>query len=226
MDRARKILALCLAAVFLVTLTVYAAAKKKDYSFKVKQNGVNVFIQYTENALSRRTKMAWLKNSKNKIVLSWKNRNPKKIYRLKGGMYCNYFPYNINMQRFKPGKYVFYVGQYGNVKGVRFTYAGSTYVKYNSSKVIRNNNGDLVQRFYFKRNNAKGKMIHAQIYNSKNQLIRSFKFKSGASNQLFTFNWNGWPGKNSVKRCPRGVYTLKYWVEGSSPRTAKFKLAI
>lgn len=78
MDRARKITALCLAAVFLVTLTVYAATKAKNYAFKVKQNGVNVFIQYTENAPSRRTKMAWLKNSKNKIVLSWKNRNPKK----------------------------------------------------------------------------------------------------------------------------------------------------
>lgn len=226
MDRARKIAALCLAAVFLVTLTVFAAAKVKGYSAKVKHNGTNVFIQVMENAYSTPTESAYLKDSKNKVLLRWKDHKPQKVYRMKDGTLTSYFPYNINMYRFKPGKYMLVTRSYKWNRAVPFTYAGRTYLQYKSTKVVRNNNGDLVQRFYFRRGNAKGKMLNAQIYNSKNQLVRSFKFKSGNSNQLFTFNWNGWPGKNSASRCPRGVYTLKYWVDGASPKTAKFRLAI
>ena len=130
------------------------------------------------------------------------------------------------MYRYKPGKYTLVTRSFNRNIAVPFTYTGRTFLQYHSSNVVRNNNGDLVQRFYFKRGNANGKMINAQIFNNKNQLVRAFKFKSGNSNQLFTFNWNGWPGQNAANRCPRGVYTLKYWVDGASPRTAKFRLAI
>ena len=224
MDRARKITALCLSAVFLVTLTVYAASK--SYFTKVRYNGTVVNVQVTEGNYITTSQSAYLKDSKNKVLLRWKDHKPAKAYRGKDNNIYSYFPYSINMYRYKPGKYKLVTHSFNRTISVPFTYAGRTFLQYRSSKVVRNNNGDLVQRFYFRRSNAKGKMIHAQIYNSKNQLIRTFKFKSGASNQLFTFNWNGWPGKNSVRRCPRGVYTLKYWVDGASPRTAKFKLAI
>ena len=226
MDRARKISALCLAAVFLVTLTVYAASKA--YFTKVKHNGTVVSVQVTEGNYITTSQSAYLKNSKNKILLTWKDHKPAKAYRAKDdkSKIYSYFPYNINMYRYKPGKYKLVTHSFNRTISVPFTYSGRTSLQYRSSKVVRNNNGDLVQRFYFRRSNAKGKMINAQIYNSKNQLVRAFKFKSGASNQLFTFNWNGWPGKNAANRCPRGVYTLKYWVDGASPKTAKFRLAI
>lgn len=226
MDRARKISALCLTAVFLVTLTVYAASKA--YFTKVKHNGTVVSVQVTEGNYITTSQSAYLKNSKNKILLTWKDHKPAKAYRAKDdkSRIYSYFPYNINMYRYKPGKYKLVTHSFNRTISVPFTYAGRTSLQYRSSKVVRNNNGDLVQRFYFRRSNAKGKMINAQIYNSKNQLVRAFKFKSGGSNQLFTFNWNGWPGKNAANRCPRGVYTLKYWVDGASPKTAKFRLAI
>ena len=224
MDRARKITALCLAAVFLVTLTVYAASK--GYFTKVKHNGTIVNVKVTEGNYIKTSQRAYLKDSKNKVLLSWKDHKPSKAYRGKDGKIYSYFPYSINMYRYKPGKYKLVTRSFNRSIVVPFTYAGRTSLQYHSSKVVRNNNGDLVQRFYFKRSNAKGKMVNAQIFNNKNQLVRAFKFKSGSSNQLFSFNWNGWPGKNAAKRCPRGVYTLKYWVDGASPRTAKFRLAI
>jgi len=226
MDRARKITALCLTAVFLVTLTVYAASK--SFFTKVRHNGTIVNVQVTEANYITTSQSAYLKDSKNRVLLRWKDHKPAKAYRAKNdkSRIYSYFPYNINMYRCKPGKYKLVTRSFNRNIIVPFTYAGRTLLQYHSSKVVRNNNGDLVQRFYFKRNNAKGKMINAQIYNNKNQLVRAFKFKSGSSNQLLSFNWNGWPGKNAANRCPRGVYTLKYWVDGASPRTAKFRLAI
>ena len=226
MDRARKITALCLTTLFLITLTVYAASK--SYFTKVRYNGTIVNVQVTEGNYITTTQRAYLKDSKNKVLLSWKDHKPTKAYRAKDdkSKIYSYFPYNVNMYRYKPGKYKLVTHSFNRNIIVPFTYTGRTLLQYHSSKVVRNNNGDLVQRFYFKRNNAKGKMINAQIYNNKNQLVRAFKFKSGASNQLLSFNWNGWPGQNAANRCPRGVYTLKYWVDGASPKTAKFRLAI
>ena len=226
MDRARKISALCLAAVFLVTLTVYAASK--SYFTKVRHNGTIVNVQVTEGNYISTSQSAYLKDSKNKVLLRWKDHKPVKAYRAKDdkNRIYSFFPYNINMYRYKPGKYTLVTHSFNRNISVPFTYAGRTFLQYHSSKVMRNNNGDLVQRFYFKRSNARGKMINAQIYNNKNQLVRAFKFKSGNSNQLLSFNWNGWPGQNAANRCPRGVYTLKYWVDGASPKTAKFRLAI
>ncbi len=68
MDRARKITALCLAAVFLFTLTVYAASK--GYFTKVKHNGTIVNVKVTEGNYIKTSQRAYLKDSKNKVLLS------------------------------------------------------------------------------------------------------------------------------------------------------------
>ena len=78
MDRARKITALCLAAVFLVTLTVYAATKAKNYAFKVKQNGVNVFIQYTKMHQAAEPRWRGSRTAKTRLFLAGKIVTQKK----------------------------------------------------------------------------------------------------------------------------------------------------
>ncbi len=227
MDRTRKIIALCLAAVFLVTLTVYAAVS--GVSCKATFKGTNGLIWMTAQGRTSQ-RGAYIKDSKNKTIMRFKVSNPQKIYK-KNNVSYGYYAYRFNMYRFKPGKYTLvtykpYFSWSEDGISIPFTYTGRTLLQYHSTKVVRNSNGDLVQRLYFKRNNARGKMLHFQIFNSKNKLVRSFKFKSGNSNQWFSFNWNGWAGKNAARRSPRGVYRVKYWVDGSSPRTAKFRLAL
>ena len=229
MDRARKIIALSLAAVFLVTLTVFAAR----VGGKVRFNGRTGSIWFTETADRAYTRTAYMLNNKNKVVIRWKSSYPQKRYNSKMGP-INYYSYRVNMGNLPAGKYTMLTerdskdGYWGSPETiwVKFNYAGTTFLRYHSTKVIRNNNGDLMQRLYFKRNNARGKGLHFQIFNNKNQLLRTYNFKSGNSNQWFCFDWNGWAGKNSARRSPRGVYTVKYWVDGSSPRTAKFRLAL
>lgn len=227
MDRARKITALCLAAVFLVTLTVYAAIS--GVSTKVTFKGTSGYIGMTAQGRTS-ARGAFIKDGKNKTIMRFKPVNPQKIYK-KNNVSYGYYAYRFNMYGLKPGNYslVTYKPYYSWSEdgiSIPFTYSGATFLQYHSTKVVRNNNGDLVQRLYFKRNNARGKKLHFQIFNSKNQLLRTFIFKSGNSNQWFSFNWNGWAGKNAARRSPRGVYRVKYWVDGSTPRTAKFRLAL
>ena len=227
MDRARKIIALTLAAVFLVSITVLAAVK--GLSSKLTFNGTNGFAWfYWADHTSQRG--GYIQDSKNKTILRFKVSNPQKIYKKNNTRY-GYYTYRFNMSKFKPGKYklITYTPYYNwgeDYLTTTFTYPGATFLKYHSTKVIRNNNGDLMQRLYFRRNNARGKGLHFQIFNSKNQLLRTYNFKSGNSNQWFCFDWNGWAGKNAARRSPRGVYTVKYWVDGRSPSTAKFRLAL
>ena len=124
MDRARKITALCLVAVFLVTLTVYAASK--SFFAKVRHNGTVVNVQVTEGNYSNTSQSAYLKNSKNKVLLRWKDHKPAKAYRGKDGKIYSYFPYNINMYRYKPGKYKLVTRSFNRNIVVPFTYTGRT----------------------------------------------------------------------------------------------------
>ena len=231
MDRARKIIALSLVAVFLVTVTVFAAVK--GHSSKFTFNGTSGFAwTYLANRISQR--QGYILNSKNQKIIAFRAMNPQKIYKKNNTRY-GYYTYRFNMAQHKPGNYKLVTYRktdpgwewYENEKVVTpFKYPGATHLQYHSTKVIRNNNGDLMQRLYFRRNNARGKGLHFQIFNNKNQLLRTYNFKSGNSNQWFCFDWNGWAGKNASRRSPRGIYTVKYWVDGRSPRTAKFRLAL
>ena len=227
MDRARKIIALSLVAVFLVTVTVFAAVK--GFSSKVTFNGTKGFA-WMSWAGHTSQRGAYILDSKNKRIANFKVMKPQKVYKKNNTTY-GYYSYRLNMSRFKAGKYklVTYKPYYNwgeEYITIPFTYPGASFLQYHSTKVIRNDNGDLMQRLYFKRNNARGKGLHFQIFNNKNQLVRSFNFKSSNSNQWFCFDWNGWATKNSGRRSPRGVYTIKYWVDGRSPRTVKFRLAL
>ena len=225
MIRPKKIIAFCLAAVFLVSLTVYAASKA--YWYKVKQNGTIVNIQVTEREIIKINQAATLKNSKNQVVWRWKRHNAAKTYLTKGSSNrCYYFPYSLNMYRFPPGKYTLVTDSYLKKISVPFTYTGGPVLKYHSTKVMTNSDGDMVQSFWFRRSNLNGKMINVQVFNNKNQMVFSRRFKSGRGNQIVMVDWNGWPSRNASKRCPRGVYTLKYWAGNSAPKTMKFRLAL
>ena len=227
MIRPKKIIAFCLAAVFLISLTVYAAST--DYFVKVWQKGTLVNIYVTEMGMERKilTQRAYLKNSKNKVVWRWKERKPVKRYRAKNSATYYCFPYNLNMYRFPPGKYVLVThSSFLGDKRAAFTYTGGPVLQFHSTKVMRNSDGDLVQSFRFRRSNLNGKMINIQVFNNKNQMVFSRRFKSGRSNQMVYVDWNGWPSRNASNRCPRGIYTLKYWAGNSAPKTRKFRLAL
>mgnify|MGYP000181703188 FL=1 len=77
-----------------------------------------------------------------------------------------------------------------------------------------------------KRNNSTGKTCYAQIFNKNNKLVYSTKYKARNANQDFAFSWNGWASGNSGKKCAKGIYTVKYWMDGVNPKTAKFRLSI
>ena len=98
--------------------------------------------------------------------------------------------------------------------------------RFRASKIIRKGNGDVYQRLYFKKNNSTGKTCYAQIFNKNNKLVYSTKYKAKNANQDFAFSWNGWASGNSGKKCAKGVYTVKYWMDGVNPKTAKFRLSI
>ena len=223
MIRPKKIIAFCLATVFLISLTVYAASK--DHFVKTWQKGTFVNIYVTERSSVNFDQRATLKNSKNKVVWRWKEHKPVKRYKKDRDTY-HCFPYKLNMYRFPPGKYVLVTYSFKNSISVPFTYTGGPVLQYHSSKVMRNSDGDLVQSFRFRRSNLNGKMINVQVFNNKNQMVFSRRFKSGRSNQMVIVDWNGWPSRNASNRCPRGIYTLKYWAGNSAPKTRKFRLAL
>jgi len=226
MKRVRKITLLCLAMVFLIALTVWAADrcsyKMSPFSGTKGFIGVNMYSPYSYEVRQN----ACIVNSKNKKVLNWKDHKHSKQYKAKKGGYIYYYPYRFNMGKLGTGKYRLVINRGYDSYSIPFTYARRPYLKYHSSKVIRLNNGDLVQRFKFYRSNAKGKKLHFQIFNNKNKMVYSRTVKSGGSDKMYWFNWNGWPGKNAANRCPRGVYRLKYWYDGVSPKVVNFRLAL
>jgi hypothetical protein len=237
MIRLKRIMVLCLAALFLVNLTVYAALAPDSFTYKVSQDGTVMSIQTWECFLNTNNQKSVqhnvrLKDSSGRVIYSRDAHTYDGTGTREGTYkYYAYFPYRINMVKCNPGKYTLVINcwtKYGvsAQRVIPFTYGGAPVLKFSSTKVIRNNNGDVVQRFSFSRANVSGKMFHAQIFNSRNQLVRSFNFSAGNSNQPISFSWNGWPGGNSAIRCPKGVYTVKYWIDGLSPRTANFTLAL
>ncbi|MBR1511361.1 MAG: hypothetical protein IJ625_01730, partial [Acidaminococcaceae bacterium] len=93
MDRARKIIALSLAAVFLVSITVLAAVK--GLSSKLTFNGTNGFAWfYWADHTSQRG--GYIQDSKNKTILRFKVMNPQKIYKKNNTRY-GYYTYRFNM---------------------------------------------------------------------------------------------------------------------------------
>ena len=101
MDRARKIIALSLVAVFLVTVTVFAAVK--GFSSKVTFNGTKGFA-WMSWAGHTSQRGAYILDSKNKRIANFKVMKPQKVYKKNNTTY-GYYSYRLNMSRFKAGKY-------------------------------------------------------------------------------------------------------------------------
>ena len=229
MKRIHKITALSLMAVLVCAATVWAAINHK-ISYKYRLRGVTATLQetHTNNYGSCFSHEAKLVDSKNKTIFSWPKATygkPHKSVR-NNGVYTSVWNYKFSTFKMAPGKYRFITKCYNGNKTYAINYAGQSVINYRKTKAIRQNNGDLVQRFYLSRNRLNNKVIHVQIFNSKNKLVYSLNRKSNNSNQDFTFNWNGWPNGTSVNKCPKGVYTLKYWADGVNPKTVRFRLAL
>lgn len=232
MTRIQKITALSLLAFFLCALTAWAYIPH-SVKYRLKFTGSRAALQelHTKDQYCY-GHYARLVNSKNKTVYNWGimiHDKPQKIVysTIKGeNASTSIWNYKFDMSRLAPGKYTFKTHCAYYNSSYTFNYIGKPYLRFRSTKAIRQNDGDVVQRFYLSRNRLNNKFINVQIYNSQNKLVYSMKRKSNNTMQDFTFNWNGWPRGNSATKCPRGTYTLKYWADGINPKTVKFRLAI
>jgi len=229
MNRVQKILLICLGVVLLFSLTAWAAKKVNRGPIRFGRiNGPFGSAQvYLTNYYNQKME-AWIKNSKGKKVIRFKDRYAKKSYKIKGAPdFRSYqYPYKFNMGKLPAGKYSFTTQHNYITDTVVFNYAKKPVFKYKYTKAVRNNNGDMMQRFFFMRGNLKGKRMHVQIFDKKDRMVYSRTVKSGDSTQNFVCGWNGWPTRNAARRCPKGMYRLKYWADGFSPRTVNFRLAI
>ena len=101
MIRVKRIMALCLAAVFLVNLTAYAALNPSWFTYKVRQDGTVMFIQTWECFLNQNHQKAAthelrLKDSSGKVIYSLKRHKYNKFGTREGNYkYYAFFPYTI-----------------------------------------------------------------------------------------------------------------------------------
>lgn len=227
MKRLKVVLGACLAMLVGFTALAWAATQ---YKTTIKVNGTKLNVQrYVEGKGPMKDK-AVLLNKDNKVVVRWKQRELKKWY-YDGDKYFRFVPYSYDMKNLKPGRYRLVTtssfGKGGAVKKtVNISYKPQSKMQFRASKIIRKGNGDVYQRLYFKKNNSTGKTCYAQIFNKNNKLVYSTKYKARNANQDFAFSWNGWASGKSGKKCAKGVYTVKYWMDGVNPKTAKFRLSI
>lgn len=230
MKRWQTILSSCLVVLLMLTSVVWAASK---YKTQIKVTGSKLAVQHCVVGNGKLKESAVLINKKNKIIARWKARTSNKWYKVydDGWKDIRFIPYTIDMSEYSAGRYRFVATTvFENKRTVKSTnwinYKPKLLMKYSQTKVVRNANGDILQRLYFKKNGSKGKYCYAQIFDKSNKLVYSVKHKSQNNSQDFSFGWNGWGRNTSAKKCPKGIYTVKYWMDGVNPKTAKFRLSI
>ena len=203
MKRLKVVLVACLAMLVAFTALAWAATQ---YKTTIKVNGTKLNVQrYVEGKGPMKDK-AVLLNKDNKVVVRWKQRELKKWY-YDGDKYFRFVPYSYDMKNLKPGRYrLVTTSSFGKGGAVKKT----VNISYKPQS----------------KNNSTGKTCYAQIFNKNNKLVYSTKYKARNANQDFAFSWNGWASGNSGKKCAKGVYTVKYWMDGVNPKTAKFRLRI
>ncbi|MDO4921850.1 MAG: hypothetical protein Q4E64_08525 [Phascolarctobacterium sp.] len=230
MKRWQTILSSCLIALLMLTSVVWAATK---YKTQTKIDGTKLTVQHYVVGSGKIKNSAVLFDKKNKIVARWNPVTSNKWYKIYENGYkdIRFLHYVIDTGTLAAGKYRFVATTtFDNKRTVKDThvinYKPKLTMKYNRTKVVRNSNGDILQRLYFKKSGSKGKTCYAQIFDKRNKLVHSVKYKAQNGNQDFAFSWNGWGRGTSAKKCPKGIYTVKYWMDGVNPKTAKFRLSI
>lgn len=227
MKRLKMIFCIFLAGVFAATALAWAATQ---YKTTVKVAGSRLTVQRYIEGKGPLKDNAKLLNKDNKIVARWKQRTCGKWY-YDGDKYFRFIPYTYDMKKLPPGRYRLVTSSKfekgGAVKKtININYKPQSKMQYSKTKIIRQENGDVLQRLYFKKQYSTGKTCYAQIYDKNNRLVHSVKYKAKNANQDFAFSWNGWRSGNSSKKCAKGMYTVKYWMDGVNPKTAKFRLSI
>ena len=230
MRRWKIIFGSCL-VVLVTTLSLAWAAQ--EYKTQVKLSGTKLSVQHLVQGKDKIKESAVLLNKNNKIVARWKPRTTNKWYKdyQDGWKYFRYISYTMDMQKLPAGTYRFVttttLANKQTFKETRkLNYKPKQTMQYSRTKIVRNENGDVFQRLYFKKSGSAGKQCYAQIFDKNNKLVHSVKYKAKNGNQDFAFSWNGWGRGKSAKKCPKGMYTVKYWMDGVNPKTAQFRLSI
>ena len=230
MRRWKMIFGSCLVLLFTTLSLAWAA---QEYKTQVKLSGTKLSVQHLVQGKDKIKEAAVLLNKDNKIVARWKPRTTNKWYKdyQDGWKYFRYIPYTLDMQKLPVGAYRFVttttLANKQTFKETRkLNYKPKQTMQYSRTKIVRNENGDVFQRLYFKKSGSAGKQCYAQIFDKNNKLVHSVKYKAKNGNQDFAFSWNGWGRGKAAKKCPKGLYTVKYWMDGVNPKTAKFRLSI
>lgn len=230
MRRWKMIFGSCL-VLLLTTLSLAWAAQ--EYKTQVKLSGTKLSVQHLVQGKDKIKEAAVLLNKNNKIVARWKPRTTNQWYKdyQDGWKYFRYIPYTLDMQKLPAGTYRFVttttLANKQTFKETRkINYKPKQTMQYSRTKIVHNENGDVFQRLYFKKSGSAGKQCYAQIFDKNNKLMHSVKYKAKNGNQDFAFSWNGWGRGQAAKKCPKGLYTVKYWMDGVNPKTAKFRLSI
>lgn len=230
MKRWKIIFFSCL-VMLLATLSLAWAAT--EYKTQVKVAGTRLSVQHLVEGKDKIRESAVLLNKNNKIVAHWQKRTTNQWYKdyQDGWKYFRYIPYSMDMKNLPAGNYRFVttttLANNQSFKETRkINYKPKQTMQYSKTKIVRNDNGDVFQRLYFKKSGSAGKTCYAQIFDKNNRLVHNVKYKAKNGNQDFAFSWNGWGRGKAAKKCPKGMYTVKYWMDGLNPKTAKFRLSI
>lgn len=198
-------------------------AAKGDNVYKLKGSKLSVKVterKYGSPITFKQKGVLWSSSGKKIADSGFKTRKGS------GTFLVNY---NVNLAKVPADTYKYIVTSSGDINFKHtFTikYNPTKKMQFKKSKAIRNRNGDLFQRLYFTKAGAAGNICHAEIYNSKGKIVHSINYKTKNSAKDFSFSWNGWDKAGGTAKCPKGIYTVKYWMSDLNPKTAKFKLII
>lgn len=223
--RIKKIVALllvisCICCIYPVPVSALSAENVIEFQSTYTKDGK--FVMPVRICVSG-TVSANLVDSKNIIIESFKT--------LKVG-FGTVITYSRSFATTKSGDY------YLNVK---FTYDQSTEgfsrrlkithkipspkLSYTKTYQAYTDSGDVKQVFNFDYFNANGKKINLEIYDLDGNFVYKSSLVTKHVNGNCYFNWNYYPSKGGVM-VSDGTYTLKYWVQGQTPKQIEFDVTL
>lgn len=84
--------------------------------------------------------------------------------------------------------------------------------------------GDVKQVFKFDYSNAQAKQINIEIYDEYGAIVNKSKFVAKYVNGTYTYNWDYYPSSGLM--VSSGIYIVKYWIEGQTPKQTKFQVSL
>lgn len=214
---------LILTACALLMVASSALAFKLD-SYKATWNGnvVNVQMKIITEYERDSAPMA-IFNSSGKQVRGIADEEAIYEGKSEGGHNVYSFSHKFNLAGLPSGTYIARDTRSG--LGFKFKFTARPALYYKGTKVMTSSDGELMQRLNFNQYYTKGKELNVKIYDQYGECVKSFSLVSSGKKYYYV-SWNGWADTDAAEKCPNGIYTAKYWIEGHTPKTVKFRLSL